>query len=259
VRSRLSQSPLARPVTLTTDVGVYDLEAFVLDRAYELYRFDHWIAHHAALHLWIEKKLHAAYSCGEEFLRLREVVGVELARAGFDRQSADLVACADEEQFNAMIVRQYTEETPLYSACNELLRLGHTGRDVGAEPLAPWILQLNTAIRRQPEHLERTYRGAKLDAGDIAEYQPGLIFIWSALTSTSMNEDCCKGGNVLFEFTPGSPAPFKDKRAGRIIGPLSVYPEEQEVLLPLCCGYRVLSRDADGDRTRIKLEILDHY
>lgn len=259
MRNRLSQSQLPHPVTLTTETGVYDSEGFILDRAYELHRFNHWIAHHAALHLWLEKRLHEAYCCGEEFPRLQRVVSAGLLRAGFHQQAAELAACANEEQFNTAIIQQYTAETPLYGACTTLLRNGHSGRDVGGEALTPWILQLNTAIRRQPEHIGRTYRGAKLAADDAAEYRPGLIFVWSALTSTSASEDCCKGGNVLFEFTPGSPAPFKDKRAGRFIGPLSVYPEEHEVLLPLCCGYRVLGREIEASQVRIKLEILDHY
>ena len=94
---------------------------------------------------------------------------------------------------------------------------------------------------------------------DAAQYIPGLIFVWSALTSTSRNETCCKGGNVIFELIPASPAPFKDKRAGRIISPYSAFPEEEEVLLPLCCGFRVTAREQQAGLARIKMEILDHY
>jgi hypothetical protein len=75
----------------------------------------------------------------------------------------------------------------------------------------------------------------------------------------SKSEDYCKEGNVLFEFKPVLTLPLHDKRAGRVIAPLSAYPEEDEVLLPMCAGFKVIERSKEGALTRIKLEILDHY
>ena len=75
----------------------------------------------------------------------------------------------------------------------------------------------------------------------------------------SASEDYCKEGNVLFEFNPVSTLPLHDKRAARVIAPLSAYPEEDEVLLPICGGFKVIDKSKEGAITRNKLEILDHY
>lgn len=258
MRNRLSCSPLSVPVTYTPDVNVYENEAFILDEAIEKHKFPHWVAHLVALHLKLTKA-EDPYFCGDEFPKLRSAVADSLSAAGFHRQASEIRSITSEEEMNKLIVRQYTEETPLYSEVNQLLRYGHEGRNVGQEPLVPWALQLNAAIRRLPIHYGKTYRGAMLESEAIAEYEVGRIFVWSSFTSMSLSEDYCKDGNVLFDIHPFEAFSLHDKNAGRIISSLSQYEEEQEVLLPICSGFRVTSRTQESGRLRINLEILDSY
>ncbi|MBB2777200.1 UNVERIFIED_ORG: hypothetical protein HNP28_002523 [Comamonas terrigena] len=257
-RERLSRSSVSEPVTYTPDVGVYENEAFILDEVIEVHRFPHWVAHLVALDLNL-RKVPNPYICGEEFPRLRSVVSAALKQAGHPQQSEAIALAKSEEEMNRLIIRQYTEENPLYAEANTLLRLGHTGRNVGKEPICPWVVQLNSAIRTLPEHEGSSYRGTVLPPSAVEMYEPGRIFVWSSFTSMSASEDCCKDGNVLFEFKPVSSFPLHDKRAARIISPLSAYPEEEEVLLPMCGGFKVIDHICEGSVTRIQAEILDHY
>lgn len=65
---------------------------------------------------------------------------------------------------------------------------------------------------------------------------------------------------MLFEFRPVSPLSEYGKRAPRDISTLSFFPEEEEVLFPICCAFRVTAREnVSAGQTIIKLDILDHH
>ena len=259
MRNRLSITPESKPLTHTEDVDVYETEAFILEAALEKFQFSHWIAHHFALHLRLDGKLPDAYSCGSDFNHVQEAVARGLYDSKFYTESRDISKCSNEQTLNHTIIRQYTSDGGPYSAANRVLRLGHNGEDVGQNPLVPWILQLNCAIRILPEFLGTTYRGAQMSNAELACYTEGKIFIWSSFTSTSKSLKYCADGNVIFEMKPGSAFILHDKRAGREIDAISEFPTEEEVLLPMCCGFRVLQITTTGRKTRIRVEILDHY
>ena len=48
-----------------------------------------------------------------------------------------------------------------------------------------------------------------------------------------------------------------DKRCGRDISHLSAFLDEQEMLLPICCAFRITEIDSRSAKTRIRAEILD--
>jgi len=93
-----------------------------------------------------------------------------------------------------------------------------------------------------------------------AQYQLGLQFVWASFTSLSTREVNCLGGNVLFVVTPQSPMSEYGKRAPRKIARYSHFPDEEEVLLPLGCAFRVVGNKqrSDGQR-QIDLALFDHW
>ena len=260
LRNRLSKSPVGALLTLTADIGIYDCENFILEGAIERHHFSHWVDHVVPLHAKLTNDyLLKAYKSGDEFARLKKVVVENLIIAGFKRQGAELEAASSEDLFNSLMFRQYTEETEIYPAVNQLLRLGHAGRDVSDSPLVPWICQLAAALRTVPEFLSVSYRGTTMRAEDIEKYKVKEIFVWAPFTSASKHINSCLGGNVIFEFVPVSALSERDKRAPRDISKYSVFPSEDEVLLPMCCAYRPIKiEDRSGVRF-IRTEILDHY
>lgn len=103
------------------------------------------------------------------------------------------------------------------------------------------------------------YRGGKFSKEEIKTYNPGDLFIWASFTSASKSKNACLGGNVLFEFRPVSSLSEYGKRAPRDISALSIFPDEEEVLFPICCAFRVTARENVGaGQTIIKLDVLDH-
>lgn len=78
------------------------------------------------------------------------------------------------------------------------------------------------------------------------EYRMGRMVVWETLRSCSSSAAFRGRGNVAFIVT---------HRSGRVIGPYSWHPEEDEVLLPAGCRFRVgPTVEADLQRFEISLE-----
>ena len=218
MRDRLAKSPVGEILTLTEDISLHECENFILEGAVQRYNFAHWLDHLVPLHIKLTQDYKdRAYKCAPEFESLRTAVSSGLRREGFDDQADEVSSAKDEETLNRTLIRQYTEETPLYGRMNRLLRAGHTGQDVSDSGLTPWICQLAAAIRQMHEYPKIGYRGSELEEKDLDRYTPGLIFVWAPFTSASKDISSCFGGNVIFELKPVSALSERDKRAPRDI------------------------------------------
>lgn len=261
MRTRLSESPIGKKLTYSEDISLVECENFILESAVESNSFRQWLAHLVHFRLQIMQEPDP-YSVGDEpgeFEKLKDLIADSLHNSGYTLQSDKVRISKNENELNASIISQYTDESGLYNEVNLLLRDGHQGRDIGKEPLVPWILQLNAAIRRQEEYTKASYRGARFTEEDLKMYRVGDMFIWAPFTSASKSKDTCMDGNVLFEFKPVSSLSEYGKRAPRDISMHSYFQEEEEVLFPICCCFRITSIEAnENGKTLIKMDVLDH-
>ncbi|WP_461639200.1 ADP-ribosyltransferase domain-containing protein [Labilibaculum euxinus] len=257
-RDRLSKSVVPKLLTFTRDINVYDVENFILESAVKKYDgFSHWLAHldYVRISLSGYKDI---YSAKENFSRVKDIVISGLEKEKFFIQAKALKDIDVETDFNRVIINQYTDDSELYYRANKLLRNGHEGKDIGEYNLAPWILQLNSAIRVCEEKSGKFYRGTEMDTADIEKYKINELFVWSSFSSFSKSENNCLGGNVIFEITPVSGIAERDKRAPRDISMFSCFPEEEEVIMPICSVYRITEVDSSGGVIKIKCDVLDH-
>jgi hypothetical protein len=262
MRKRLSESPVGEKLTYSSDISLAECENFILESAVEENYFRQWLAHlvHFRLQILREPDPYSVGDDPDEYENLKSLITKSLYNAGYESQSLEVSMAKDENDLNKTIVSQYTDISSLYSEVNLLLRDGHEGRDIGKENLTPWILQLNAAIRRQDEYGKPSYRGANFSKDDLEKYNVGDMFIWSPFTSASKSKDNCLDGNVLFEFKPVSALSEYGKRAPRDVSSMSYFPEEEEVLFPICCAFRITSKEKyEGDRILIKMDVLDHH
>lgn len=257
MRDRLSNSPISDLLTFSENLGIWECENFLLDGAVGKSSLAYWAAHTLHFYLQIEGK--QPYTAEERFPDVKNLIVKGLKAAGFTRQSEEIKNCAKEEELNAILIRQYTEESSLYYEVNSLLRRGHHAEDVSAHPLVPWIAHLNAVIRNEPEHLDVAFRGAALTSETIAKYVPGQQFVWASFTSLSTRVDNCLTGNVLFRVYPKSAISEYGKRAPRVIAQYSQFPDELEVILPLGCAFRVTRNERVGSSHEIDLDLYDHW
>lgn len=262
MRTRLSESPIGKKLTYSHDISLAECENFILESALEANSYRQWLAHLIHFRLQIMREP-APYSVGpdiKDFFSLKELIQHSLEDAGYSSQAFQIKTATTELDLNNAIIEQYTSSENLYRDANLLLRDGHSGRDIGKDSLTPWILQLNAAIRTRDEYMKVSYRGAKFTREEIKLYNPGDMFIWAPFTSASKSKESCLAGNVLFEFHPTSPLSEYGKRAPRDISEVSMFPEEEEVLFPICCAFRVTSKESVGaGQTLIRLDVLDHH
>lgn len=222
-RVRLSKSPVSKLLTLTEDIGYYDCKNFILESAVKKFNgFAHWIAHldYVRIRLGGYENM---YDAGENFEKVKAITIDGLRSEGFEEQANELDLIHDETTFNSNIISQYTDETDLYYTVNKLLRKGHHGVNVGEHNLVPWILQLNSSIRKLPEVRGPVFRGTEMKQSDIDKYIADQIFIWSAFSSFSKTQSNCLEGNVIFEMTPVSGIAERDKRSPRDISNYSKF------------------------------------
>ncbi len=258
IRDRLNKSKTPKLLTFTQDITVYDIENFILESAVNKYNgFPHWLAHLDYVRI-ILSGYKDVYLAKENFQKIKEIVINGLVKEGFTQQAKQLESADSETEFNNAIINQYTDETKLYFNANELLRNGHTGKDIGDENLTPWILQLNSAIRNCEEKSGTFYRGTIMEKEDIDKYKINELFVWSSFSSFSKSEKKCLGGNVIFEMTPVSGIAERDKRAPRDISRFSCFPDEEEVIMPICSVYKIREVESSLGLTKIKCDILDH-
>ncbi|EGQ9697102.1 ADP-ribosyltransferase domain-containing protein [Vibrio parahaemolyticus] len=260
MRDRLSKSAVSElaPLTFSEDLSFWECENFVLETAVTKHKFGYWAAHVLYLQLILAKEENP-YSSREEFPKLKCLILDGFEECGFTQQHEEIKLCNTEEELNKTVIQQYTDETPLYSKVNNILREGNLGSDVGGHPLVPWILHLNAILRKEEEYLGTVYRGAQLTKSDIDEYVKGEQFVWSSFTSVSQSRENCLDGNVLFIIHPRSSLSTYGKRAARKINQYSYFPEEEEALLPIGCAFRVESnKEVLPGKFEIELALYDH-
>ncbi len=207
------------------------------------------------------------YKIRENFDQLRDIISSSLKSSNFIEQANEVASCKDEAKLNDIIVRQYTEETDLYKVVNSKLRDCHLYQDYDTvindeddKFLAPWILQLSSCIKILPHYKEKVYRGANLSEEDISLYNIGDMFIWAPFVSASKYRENCFGGTVLFEINTSTHFfGMNDKAYPRDIANKSIFPDEEEVLFPIACAYRVERIEKFSDHTLIELQTLDQY
>lgn len=256
-RDRLTTAPVGELLTFTRDIGPYECENFILDSAIAKYNgFPNWVAHIRHVDIALSGQTDF-YSMKDNFQNIQKIVYTGLRAEGYEEQAVILSAIDNEDDFNTELIRQYTQNG-LYHDVNRLLRLGHSGSDIGNHNLVPWILQLNAAIWRLPEVGGDVFRGTTMNKDDLMKYKKGQIFVWSSFVSYSKNQEQCFGGNVIFRMRGVSGIAEWDKRAPRDIAAFSVFPEEQEVIMPICGAYRVNRVDISDGMMMVDCDILDH-
>jgi hypothetical protein len=184
-----------------------------------------------------------------------------LHTAGYPDLAREISAVGSAIAINATIFNQYTRETSLYGEVNTILRQAHTGVSLKEHPLVPWILQFNSALRVRPLFDGTVYRGVDMAISDIDQYQPDLMFEWAAFISASKDRETALDyrGSVIFAITPGGSYSMYGKRNPFDIAEHSAFPDEQEVVFPIACTYRVTSTRKNGRRSLISLETVDQY
>ncbi len=222
--------------------------------------FDHWSAHLRAFFGWYSEP--PDYHVSEtELPTLRDMIASGLRNEGFGTFAESLAAAATETDLNNEIIRQYTAESPLYSSVNKLLRSAHAGASLVDHPMTAWMLQFNCAIRLQPVYEGTSYRGAEMSNEDIACYKPGTMFVWGPFVSTSKSRRVAEAysAGVLFEITPWGSYSMYDKRNPYDISGLSDFPDEEEVVFPTSCTYRVTDATERNGIVHIAIQTVDQY
>jgi hypothetical protein len=220
----------------------------------------HWLNHLLPPFLQNANGPRDVYLTPGKFEDLQKLIANRLDDGGYRREAREIRESTSEDEMNERIILQYTRDD-LFPAVNFLLRDGPAGQSVGGHPLAPWILQLNAALRFLPEYRSLTYRGAHFSRDVLDQYHVGMQFIWPSFTSSSRIEAAARdfSTNVLFELHPLCHPTMWDKRAGRLISRLSAATDEEEVLLPLCCAFQIVSRHSEGTFERIRLNVMSYY
>jgi hypothetical protein len=231
-------------------------EGFILEGATKRFPFSHWGAH--LVSFWGRFSAEPVYH-GElaDFPLLLSAIADGLRSFGREHYAAAVLKMTTEAELNRLLIQQYTDDANFYAELNSLLRKAHDGTELGTHVLAPWILQFNSALRLQPRHLGPAYRGTTLTDFDIAQYRQSEFFIWCPFVSASKTPDECLGGNVLFELHPWGAVDEYEKRDPRDVSELSLFPDEQEVIFPMCCAYRPVSIQRLSHRTEIVLQVVD--
>jgi hypothetical protein len=264
-RERLRTSPIGENISFSKYIGMVFEEPLILHHFAQKHQFYHWIEHLNSFERFLTEPV-PNYSMKENFDAVKKLIISGLSDAGFTYQAYQLAAACDEDELNNCIIKQYTEETPLYYQVNAELRNCHLLQN---EPitsdlekyhndLAPWILQLNTAIRKRPSFEGKCFRGTRIDEDVLKLYKEKELFVWAPFVSASKCKEQCFGGNVLFEIFTESAMSLNDKRFPRDISGLSAFFEEQEVLLPIACAYRVHYIKEEGGLTIMGIATVDY-
>jgi len=259
-RSRLASDPTPSLLHTISQGGVdHEREGFVFGTAVENIPFSHWSAHQRSFWGWYSEEPNY-HPEADEVSRLKELVANGLSAAGFHAYAEEISRADDSDKINQTIIRQYTASN-LYNAVNSALRLAHGGVSLENHPLIPWMLQFNCAMRVQPKYDGVSYRGVRLKSAEIELYVPQLMFSWAPFISASKNIATALDtrGNVIFDITPGGSHSLYNKRNPFDISGLSELPDEQEVIFPLGCTYRVLAFRREGHRAHISLQTVDWY
>lgn len=246
-RDRLRTAPIGDNLSYSKYINMVFEEPLILHDFAQKNQFYHWIEHLGSFEKYLTGN-NPSYSMNTNFNEVKSLIIDGLTKSSFERQSQEIEKASNEEELNNTIIKQYTEDTNLYLEVNQNLRNCHLFQDETIEEsdlslyhfdLAPWILQLNTAIRHQPHYEKVAYRGTNLKKEQLKLYKEKEMFVWAPFVSASKSKEECFDGNVIFEIFTESTMSLNDKRFPRDISKLSSHPEEKEVIFPIACAYRV--------------------
>ncbi|MBD2751997.1 ADP-ribosyltransferase domain-containing protein [Spirosoma validum] len=241
-------------------------EPLILHHCAQSNEYFHWIEHLNSFESFLSKKP-PQYNLRADLQPLKKLISVGLEKIGYTEQAKKIGLCSTEIELNNKIIEQYTDETSLYYDVNKFLRDCHLYQDGNFNTddtesfdnaLAPWILQLNVAIRQKPTFEQKVYRGTNLSQEDIEKYTESELFVWAPFVSASKSKEECFGGNVLFEIFTESAMSLNDKRYPRDISLFSKFKEEEEVLFPVACAYRVHYVKKEDALTTIGVATVDY-
>ena len=140
-----------------------------------------------------------------------------------------LRSCVDKEEIFACAARLYSADSFLYSLVNSTLRNNNVTK---LETLGPFCYLLNWyLVRNNCSEESLLFRGMTLTDDMLEEYEQaiGKIIVWPAYTSTTKNR------HVAEMFANNTVVIITAKRDNHLyrsdISSLSVFPQEQEVLL----------------------------
>jgi len=263
-RERLSTSPIGNILSFSQNVAMVFEEPAILHKYSQDNDFVHWYEH---LEYFQRDINPPKYHILGDFKLLKKIIVNGLESLNFSQQASEIDKCQNEVELNHQIIKQYTDETDLYSNVNKYLRECHnyqnrtlTKKEIEqySNPLAPWILQLNSSIRQQAQIETKVYRGTNLSLTDIELYTEKKLFVWAPFVSASKNRDACLNGNVLFEIFTESAMSLNDKRFPRDVSGLSYFPKEEEVIYPIACAYRVHYVKKEKGKTIIGVATVDY-
>ncbi|MBZ9887312.1 hypothetical protein LB559_05055 [Mesorhizobium sp. BR1-1-3] len=242
------------PLKTMSALGVnHEYENFIVPRNVEAVPFQHWTAHLRSFWGWYADPPDYAAS-PNDLPKLIVQISNGLAASGNAEFAKQVLACTDDASLNRAIISQYTADTTLYEQINGLLRTAHDGGALHSSPFAPWILQLNAALRQKRAIEGPVFRGALISEAHLATYTPDLLFEWASFISATPDLDVATefDGNVLFEIKPSGSHALYGKRNPYDVSEDSVFPDEFEVIFPIACTYRVLSVGSAKGRSHVK-------
>jgi len=266
-RCRLRTAPIGDNLSFSKYLNMVFEEPLILHDFAQKNQFYHWVEHLGSFEKYLTGNT-PSYSMNNDFRHVKSLIIKGFAKTSFERQCREIEKTKTEEELNNVIIRQYTEDTDLYLEVNRNLRICHlfqneliSENDLNLYhfDLAPWILQLNTAIRHQPYYEEMAYRGTNLNNEQLELYKEDEMFVWAPFVSASKSKDECFDGNVIFEIFSESAMSLNDKRFARDISKLSSHPEEKEVIFPIACAYRVHYVKKENDIHVIGVATVDYY
>ena len=236
-----------RPMTFAVERG----EHFMLGSPLKLNFIQQCAGKYPTKH-WVN-----VYMCGSPYTPLsalkaddwrvvQNMIAQGLQKQGYVSEAQTINLASSEDEMNVAVIHLYTGVT-LYPVVNAMLRESHEYScetypiTPEHENMAPYILQLDVALRFQRKWEDACYQGADITKKDLRLYTKGTMFVWTSFISASKSRHHCFGGNTIFELSCGNISSFEGKDYPRDISHLSEHPEEEEVLYPIGCCFIVTS------------------
>eukprot|EP01083_Nonionella_stella_P023922 66174_1 len=145
-------------------------------------------------------------------------------------------------------VRLWTLESPIY---HELTRSLYTDDEQKIQKYLPIIRGINTFLVSPTKRDMITYRGSHMSNKQFSAYQVSNIYRSPSIGATTMDKKITKyfSNNIIITFRIN-----KNCWNAASIAEYSVYPHEQEVLLPPYTAFKVLSKTKDS----LEVQVLDN-
>ena len=121
----------------------------------------------------------------------------------------------------------YTQETPIYSRINQMLR----ARDrIQLKPWFPYLKLLLTAVHKLPAVLDTLYRGVKLDIAGL--YPKDAEIVWWSFSSSTATLDVLQSDQFLGNMGKRTLFNVRARRAVDIQRYSAIGAEDERIILP---------------------------